>query len=398
MEQIDRLPAFYLSHLTESILPFWLTHGTDRTCGGYVTCLDEQGAVYDWDKLCMWAQGRLAWTFGRMYNELERRDEWLEFARTGVTFIREHGFADDGTMYYALARAGRPLQPTQDVYTELSTILAFAEFARATGDAALAEQTVELMDTIWNRLQTPGNAFQPLAPDGQPTRLHGHSMITLNVLQELRRCFPEGDWNAKIDSCLETMLGRHLKRDRQVLFELVDWHTGDQIPGWQGRWVNPGHMIEGGTFVIHEGLHRKDQTLIDDGISLIEWGFACGWDDEFGGIYNDIDVDGAPIPTAAALLADSKIWWQHAEALYGLLLAYTVSGRREFLDNYWLTHHYTTSHFIPREGGEWHCSLDRRGNVICAAKGTARKNAFHVARNCLLCIQLLADAPSGHKS
>ncbi|MCK5802971.1 MAG: AGE family epimerase/isomerase [Lentisphaeria bacterium] len=389
MRTTAELAAFHDTQLREHILPFWLARAQDEVCGGYVTCLDEKGEVYDWDKLCMWAQGRLAWTFARMYNELEQRDEWLEFAGIGIAFIQDHGFADDGTMHYALTREGHPLQPAQDVYTELSTILAFAEFARATGDRRLAGQAVDLMDSVWHCLQEPGQAFQPTDAATRPARLHGHSMITLNVLQELRKCCPDLDWQPRIDACLEIMLKLHLHRDREALFELVDWDTGDQLPGWQGRWVNPGHMIEGGTFVIHEGQFRGDQSLVDTGVSLIEWGFEHGWDSEFGGIHNDIDIDGAPIPTGVALLADSKIWWQHAEALYGLLLAHAVSGRESFLDAYWQVHEYAIAHFVPSTGGEWACSLDRRGNVVCSAKGTARKSAFHVARNHLLCRQLL---------
>ena len=33
--------------LTESVLPFWSTHGPDEEYGGYYTCLDRNGEVYD---------------------------------------------------------------------------------------------------------------------------------------------------------------------------------------------------------------------------------------------------------------------------------------------------------------------------------------------------------------
>ena len=70
------LHEFYASQLRNAILPFWLIHALDRECGGYATCLDRGGNVYDWDKVCMWAQGRLAWVFARAFNECESRPEW----------------------------------------------------------------------------------------------------------------------------------------------------------------------------------------------------------------------------------------------------------------------------------------------------------------------------------
>ena len=114
------------------------------------------------------------------------------------------------------------------------------------------------------------------------------------------------------------------------------------------------------------------------------------WDPEFGGIFNDVDCEGLPEPTVAALRYDSKLWWQHAEALYGTLLAYCITGDEKFLRAYRLTHDYSFAHYADREYGEWRGILDRRGNPIGHAKGTSRKSAFHVARNFFLCYNLLS--------
>ena len=388
------LRDFYKRELTDNILPFWLKHARDEECGGYHTCLNRDGTVYDYDKLCMWHAGRIIWTYSFLYNELEREAAWLEMARWGVEFVQRYGFAPDGSMYYALTRDGRPLEPAQDVFTELSTVIGFSEFARATSEETLYAQARDIFLEVWEKVNTPGGAFQPFDATTRPVRLHGHSMITLGVLQELRRYREGPSYEVMIDECIRNITELHMKREKGALLELVDW-DGGEIPGSKGRWINPGHMIEGGTFIIHEGQRRDDHDLVETGIALIKWGFEWGWDNEFGGIFNDVDSEGLPVPTAEAFLYDSKLWWQHVEALYGLLLAYVTTRDEKFLQAYKQTHDYSFEKFADRDCGEWFALLDRRGNRINSAKGTARKSPFHLARNFYLCYKLLAEVAAG---
>ena len=382
------LKEFYRTLLLEDCLPFWLRHGKDPEAGGYHTCLDRDWSAYDHDKLCMWCHGRIVWTFSFLYNELERAPEWLEMARVGVDFIRKHGFAPDGGMYYSLTRDGRPLEAARDLFVELFTVSGLSEFARATRDDALYERARGLFLSVWDRLGVPGGAFQPFVAETRPVRLHGHSLITLNVLQELRRYREDPAYEGMIDACIRNILELHVRPERRAAFELVSW-DGETIPGFQGRWVNPGHMMEAGIFIVHEGQRRRDDRLIEAGIDLIDWGFQRGWDREFGGIYNDVDAEGLPVPTMEVLLYQSKLWWQHAEALYALLLAHSVTGDGRFFEAYELTHNYCVEKFVDPEHGEWFAHLDRRGNRIDEAKGTSRKSPFHLARNCYYCFRLL---------
>jgi len=385
------LLGFYRRELFENIVPFWQKHVVDKECGGYHTCLNRDGSVYEYDKVCMWAPGRVAWTFSHLYNNHEKKAEWLATARVGVDFLRKHGFAPDGSMYYALTREGRPLAPAQDVFTELSTVLGYTEFARATGDEALYGEARELFRRVWARLQEPGRAFQPAMAETRPARLHGHSMITLNVIQELRRFRQEPDDDIMVEQCIEIMLTLHARKDRKAVMELVGW-DGSDLPGHQGRWINPGHMLEGGTFLIHEGQRREKVEWIQAGVEWISWGFNWGWDKMFGGIYNDVDLRRFPVPLVGKEPFHSmKLWWQHAEALYALLLAYSVTREERFMEAYRQTHRYCDLRFADAQQGEWYGMLDRRGNALSRAKGSDRKNIFHIGRNFFLCIGALKE-------
>jgi len=385
---LSELRTFYRSQLFDDVIPFWLAHARDRRCGGYVTCLGRDGSPYDWTKVCMWNSGRIIWAFSRFYNDLDQNAEWLDMARHGVEFVVRHGFAPDGRMYYSLDRDGRPLETSQDVFTELFHVAGFSEYARAVGDEALARRAWRMFCDVWQRLQTPGGANQPLIAETVPVRMFGHALICLNVLDELRRWNTVGEIDDMVDRCLGWILDHHTRPDRLAAFELVGW-DGRPVPGHWGRWLNPGHMIEAGIFVIHEAQHRHDQQLVRRGLQLIDWGFKWGWDEQFGGLYNDVDVEGKPIPVARVYLAQSKLWWQHAEALYGLLLAYTLTDDDRFRRAYQLVHDYSFSRFADPEQGEWFALLDRRGMRINDTKGTSRKSIFHLGRNFYYCCRLL---------
>lgn len=63
----SKLAQQYRGELLDRVLPFWLEHSQDSLCGGYFTCLDRDGSVYDTDKF-VWLQGREVWMFAMLYN------------------------------------------------------------------------------------------------------------------------------------------------------------------------------------------------------------------------------------------------------------------------------------------------------------------------------------------
>ena len=62
MIDFQKLAKQYKDELMDSVLPFWLEHSQDKEYGGYFSCLDRDGSVYDTDKF-IWLQGREVWLF-----------------------------------------------------------------------------------------------------------------------------------------------------------------------------------------------------------------------------------------------------------------------------------------------------------------------------------------------
>ena len=57
-----KLANQYKDELLDNVLPFWLENSQDHEYGGYFTCLDREGRVFDTDKF-IWLQGREVWMF-----------------------------------------------------------------------------------------------------------------------------------------------------------------------------------------------------------------------------------------------------------------------------------------------------------------------------------------------
>jgi N-acylglucosamine 2-epimerase len=79
----------YRRELFDSALPFWLRHSVDREHGGFCTCLDRDGSLYDPRKY-VWLNGRQVWTLCRLYNDGHRDPALLDAARSGSEFLRRH--------------------------------------------------------------------------------------------------------------------------------------------------------------------------------------------------------------------------------------------------------------------------------------------------------------------
>lgn len=73
---LTKLAEQYKTELLDSVLPFWLDKSQDKEFGGYFSCLDREGKVFDTDKF-VWLQGREVWLFSMLYNKVEKNKNGL---------------------------------------------------------------------------------------------------------------------------------------------------------------------------------------------------------------------------------------------------------------------------------------------------------------------------------
>ena len=124
----------YQTELFEQVIPFWQRYSVDESQGGYFTCLDRRGHVFDTDKF-VWLQAREVWTFSMLYNRYEKEACWLDLAAHGAGFLMQHGMDAEGNWYFALDRQGDPLVQPYNIFSDCFAAMALSQYALASGDA-----------------------------------------------------------------------------------------------------------------------------------------------------------------------------------------------------------------------------------------------------------------------
>ncbi len=383
--------SVYRSALRDDVIPFWLRHGIDPEHGGYLTALDRDGSVIDTDK-SIWFQGRGAWMFATLVNTVERKPEWREAARSGIEFLRRHGAAPDGKLYFTVTREGRPLRMRRYVYSESFAAIANAAYARATGDERSAGDAVRFFETYLRWSFEPGRMVPKVDPDTRPMIGIGPLMIGIATAQELRVNL--GDVTVRgrtctewIDSAIEQIERLFFKPELDVLMEVVG-ADGSILDHFEGRQLNPGHAIECAWFILHEGRLRSVARLIRLGLAILDAMWNRGWDEEYGGIFYFRDVKGLPVQE---YWHDMKFWWPQCEAIIATLLAWKVTGDAKYARWHRQIHEWSFRHFPDAEFGEWYGYLHRDGRVSTRLKGNMWKGPFHLPRMLLYCWRLLED-------
>ncbi len=386
---LSALLAQYRSELLERTIPFWLKYGVDREYGGICTCISDDGRVLSTDKY-MWSQLRALYTFSALYNRIERREEWLAVAENIFNFATGCGRDENGQWMYVVDKHGRPVQGAVSIYTDAFAIYGLTEYARATGNRKAARIARETFENVRTRLAQPGP--YPTAPHPIPAgmKAHGVAMTFALVFEELGHFL--GD-SAIVDAGVAyadqvMTVFRDPERKRLYEFATMDDALLNTPPGLT---VVPGHVLESMWFMIHIYRRLNDPVRIRQAIETIRWHIEFGWDAEYGGIVLARDAQGSRWEK----IAETKIWWPHTEALYALLLAYSVSKEQWSLD--WLerVQDYAYAHFPVPGYGEWIQNLDQRGNKLDAVVGLPVKDPFHVAGSLINSIGVLQELEVG---
>ena len=372
--------AKYRDDLLNDTLPFWTRHSVDREHGGFSFCLDRDGAIVDTDK-GVWQQCRFAWLLATLYNTVEPRDEWLELAKHGVSFIREHAIDDDGRMFFSLAKDGAPLRKRRYVFSESFGAIALAAYARATGDDEAAALASELFRTMIRFGTTPGLIPPKVSPETRPSKSIGFPMITLMTARVLRDDIGDefaADW---VDRAIDEIRRDFVKPDLGAIMETVG-PGGEILDHFDGRTLNPGHALEAAWAILDEAHQRGgDSDLESLGTSMVDWMWKRGWDEEHGGILYFSDLKGLPVQE---YWHDMKFWWPHNEAILATLMAYRATGDEKYAEWHRLVHDWAHGHFADKEHGEWFGYLHRDGRLSVPLKGNLWKGPFHLPRMQLL--------------
>ena len=390
MTKIDRLSDLGLAAETElrkGILPFWATRVVDRDHGGFFGRIAEDGRPDPGAGKGGVLNARILWTFSAV---LRRWPDPLyrSLADRAFGYLLEHFWDPEHSgLFWEVDNWGRMLQGRKQTYGQAFGIYALAEYFRATGVREALDRADRLFEDVEGRAFDPTSGgyweardrdWKPIddirlsaidlnAPFSMNTHLH-----LLEAYTGLVRASDGPRHRERLRALLEIMLGRIIDAEtgRLILFQDEHWRPMSGV-------VSFGHEIETSWL-----LCEAAQTLADDALSaraaaaalrLAEGVMKRGYDAVSGGIFYEESPDGH--------LGTDKEWWVQAEGVVGLLNAYELSGRGDFLEAALQTWDFIDAHVIDRVVGEWRTRVTREGEAVPGfAKVDFWKCPYHNAR------------------
>lgn len=381
----------YSSELFENIIPFWLKYSLDHVYGGYCTCIDYDGTVFDTDKYS-WMQGREIFLFSKLCLLYGIREEWRRAAKCGVDFMLAHGKAPNGDYYFALDRTGRPLVQPYNIFSDCFLCIGYADYSLIAETEEEREQTKVEAIRLYNRIQerktNPKGIWNKQVPGGRNLQMMSIPMIEAMLALELEGVLGKDAVKNKEDEVMRLFLSRHVDRERKCVFERVNPDGSHMLDVMEGRLLNPGHALEILWFLMTIAEKHNDEDRINDLGEIMLWCIERGWDDTYGGIFYYRDYDNRPLDKFES---DMKLWWVHVEALNAFLLAWKLTGKQEFKEWFLKIDDWTWAKFPDHVHGEWYGYLSRQGEVASTLKGGKWKGFFHLPRMLYTCSGWLKD-------
>jgi len=389
MNTIDfySLAQQYKNELLNNVVPFWLTHSQDKQYGGYYTCLDRQGNVFDTDKF-IWLQGRQIWLFSMLYNNIEPNQSWLECAVGGGEFLKKFGHDGNLNWYFSLTREGKPLIEPYNIFSYTFATMAFSQLSKATGNQEYADIAKKTFDIILSKIDNPKGKWNKTHSGTRDLKNFALPMILCNLALDIEHLLDKDFLQQIIDTCIHEVMDVFYRPELELIVENVYAGSEELSDSFEGRLINPGHAIEAMWFIMDLGKRLNRPELIVQASKITLQMIEYGWDNKYGGIFYYLDRKGYPVQQ---LEWDQKLWWVHIETLVSTLKAYQLTGSQECLQWFQKIHDYSWAHFKDSEYPEWFGYLNRQGETLLPLKGGKWKGCFHVPRGLYQCWKVLEE-------
>jgi N-acylglucosamine 2-epimerase len=366
----------YKNELLNEIVPFWSKNSLDKDAGGYFTCLDAKGNVYDTDKFA-WLQGRQIWTYSMLFDKVEAKQEWKDIAELGASFMRKHGRDANGDWYFSFTKEGKPLVQPYNIFSDCFATMGFGALCKINNSNQDADIALKTFNRILERRNNPKGKYSKGFPGTRDLKNFSLPMILCNLSLEIEHLLDKSTVDGLIDEVLHEVMSVFYQPQTGLILENV-YQDGSFSNSYEGRVVNPGHIIEAMWFIMDLAVRKNDKALVDKALEIAFTALEFGWDEKHDGILYFKDIKGHPVQQ---LEWDQKLWWVHVEALVTMAKGYAITQNEKCVTWFEKLHDYTWKNFRDAEnGGEWYGYLNRRGEVSIPAKGGKWKGCFHIPR------------------
>lgn len=376
---LEQLKTKYMAELFDRFLPNMNEYVIDHDLGGFMCSVEiESGKNVSTDKRS-WFEGRGMWTYSFLYNNLDKKPEYLEIARKSKDFILKHQPKADKFWISSYTKEGKPLSDDEgDIYSSLFIAEGLAEYAKASGESQYIDLAKKIIFTCLDRFDSPEYAYNVAylskdAPKVPAPRVLGHWMVFLRAATQVLENAPDQQMEKLADRCVDTILNFHLNPEYKLVNELLN-HDLSRPDNEFSQFSYLGHGIETLWMILFEAVRRKDKALFNRTVEIFKRHITVAKDSVYGGYFRSLDH------------VDNNVWkvdkvlWLQEEVLIGTLFIVEHTGDLWAKECFKETYEYVYKNFV-REGFKfWLSGGDRKLNEY----NKVRAEHYHHPRHLML--------------
>ncbi|MGE0132853.1 MAG: AGE family epimerase/isomerase [Blastocatellales bacterium] len=377
----------YRAALFDDFLPFMEKHVIDREYGGFMCNTDYLGQRAN-DRKSSWFEGRGAWVYAFLYNNLAKEEKYLAVARKSVELILKTRPADDESLWpKELSREGRPLASAEgEIYGDLFIAEGLAEFSKATGEQKhwdLAKRLLTKCIRLYDRPDyRPSIGQTYLGPQARPfpgARIQGVWMVIIRLATEMLEMRADAEIEQIARRSVDAIINHHYNPEFGLNNELLN-HDLSRPDNEYAQLVYTGHAIETLWMLLYEAARLKDRKLFETVAGRLRRHIEVAWDDVYGGVYRNL------MNVERNLWTLDKVLWAQEEVLIGTLFVIEHSGAQWAGDWFAKTWSYVQGKFPLKKHGSpiWIYAGNRKVEFEEFKTRPKRVENFHHPRHLML--------------
>lgn len=385
--QIQTLKSQVRNEL-HAILKYWSTETIDARNGGFVGEIDyNQNKNYEADKGAV-LHARILWSFSAAYAVTQDK-EHKTLAQRAFEYMRQYFYdAEHGGIFWSIQFDGQPKDTKNQIYAIAFTIYGLAEYYKISNDY----KALELAKSLYQKIEhysfdrQKGGYFEAFTRDWQPMEdlrlsvkdanekktMNTHLHI-VEAYANLYQVWPDLELKANIKGLLDVMSNYFIDKEtwHLKLFFDENWFEKPDV-------ISYGHDIEAAWLLQWCAEAIEDKTLIE---RYKKYAVAIAEVTKEG-----LDIDGGlwyEFDTKENKLIAEKHWWPQAELLIGMINAYQLTHKKEYLQIALNNFRFIQNYIIDKEHGEWKWGIDRDYSEIAKDKAGFWKCPYHNSRACM---------------
>ena len=353
----EQLLEKYRKELFDNFLPAMNNYAVDHEYGGVMCFLDiRTGKPESYNKTA-WFVGRGMWLYSFLYNNLDKKAEYLEIARKSKDLLLKMQPSDKSFWPRTFTREGRPLTGPGDIYGSLFVAEGLFEYAKASGEKQYRETAKKIIYDCLARYDQPDYIYEVNylrnVPLIQGVRVLGHWMILLSLSTQMLKHEPDEDLEKLTERCVDSIMNFHINKDYGLTNEFLN-HDLTLPDNEYAQLSVIGHGLETMAFVMFEAARRKNRELFRITEPVFKKHVEVAADHLYGGYFDVL------IHADNYTWTDGKSLWCQQEVLNGTLFLIEHTGDEWAKRHFERAHNYIYEKFYNPANKFWHSGGNRK--------------------------------------